>query len=109
MTPEAMAYLSEALDYIQKTSIKREQIDWSALRQDVFDLVSDAQTSAETYPALDLTLKRLGDNHSSLFRPEQEQQRLTGITKRIGCARPFPKGSSWSSLQGVPHKQLASR
>jgi hypothetical protein len=92
MTPEALAYLNEALDYIEANSVLRDRIDWPTLRQQAVDLVADAQTVQDTYPAIEFTLQRLGDNHSFFHRPEQEQERLSGMNKRIGIYVTHPEG-----------------
>jgi len=51
MTTKAIAYLNEALDYIQENSIMKAHIDWQKLRQESLALVAQAQTATETYPA----------------------------------------------------------
>ncbi|HZO73317.1 MAG TPA: S41 family peptidase [Ktedonobacteraceae bacterium] len=92
MTPEAMAYLNEALDYIQANSVRRDRVNWPNLRQEVSDLVHDAQKPADTYPGIELALKHLKDNHSFFLNPEKEQRRLAGIAKRIGLRATYPEG-----------------
>jgi carboxyl-terminal processing protease len=92
MTPEAMAYLTEALDYIQEYSVRREHIDWQALRQEVSVLASQAQTPAETYPAIERALDLLGDHHSFFRRPEQQQLVPEGKINYAGLRATYPEG-----------------
>lgn len=58
------SYLNEVLDIMESNSINRRNIDWQALRRDMFARASNAQTIAAAEPALLLALGRLGDNHS---------------------------------------------
>lgn len=92
MNREAMAYLDEAMDYIQNNSLRRAHIDWPALRQEVYALATHAQTPAETYPALQFALERLGDHHSLFLDPVKEQLRLEGKAKHTGLYAVYPEG-----------------
>jgi carboxyl-terminal processing protease len=69
LTPEARDYLNRALDMIQKSSVKRET-NWEEFRRLTFEKAAKAQTTADTYAAIRDALKRLGDNHSGLFTPD---------------------------------------
>lgn len=92
MNQEAMAYLDEAMDFIQRNSVRRERIDWPVLRQEVYALAAHAQTPAETYPAIQLALERLGDHHSFFLDPVKEQLRLEGKVKHTGLYAVYPEG-----------------
>ncbi len=56
MTPEATAYLNEALDIIQQNALKREQVNWHEVRHEVSDLVKEAEIPADTYVAIKIAL-----------------------------------------------------
>ncbi len=105
MTPEVLAYLDKALEYIEANSVLRDRIDWPTLRQQAVDLVTDAQTVKDTYPAIEFILKSLGDHHSFFHRPEQEQERLTGIARRIGVRATHPGGMVYMVFDGSPAQQ----
>lgn len=105
MTPEAMAYLNEALDYIQANAIRRDRVNWPGLRQEVYDLVHDAKIPADTYPGIELALEHLNDNHSFFSSPEKEQRRLAGVTKRIGLRSTYPEGNVVVVYSGSPAEQ----
>lgn len=67
----AAAYLQGALDYIAQNSIMRDRVDWQQLRDDAMTLTQDAQTTADTYPAIRFAVQQLNDHHSSFFTPDQ--------------------------------------
>ena len=71
ISPEARAYLDEALDVMQEHSINRHKIDWDSFRQEAHAQAHDAQTVADTYYAIRFALGELGDNHSGFMLPEQ--------------------------------------
>src|SRR5689334_6527961 len=60
-SPEA--YVSEALDIMQKYSINRKRVNWSALRAKVVQQVHGARTPGETYFYITAALTELGDHH----------------------------------------------
>src|SRR5581483_5649158 len=92
MIDEVRAYLNEALDYIQEHSVKREHIDWPTLWQEVFALAAQAQTLAETYPAIERALECLGDHHSFFRTPEQLQLLDDGKLQLTGVRAGYPEG-----------------
>lgn len=61
----AQAYLDNIVGDMQAYSVNRKTIDWPVFKQKVNDKVRGAQSIAETYPAINLALTLLGDNHSS--------------------------------------------
>jgi carboxyl-terminal processing protease len=65
---EAMAYFSEALDFIEQNSFM--DIDWSAWRTQALAEVGAPTTRADTHWALKNALDRLGDDHSYLQAPD---------------------------------------
>jgi carboxyl-terminal processing protease len=79
ITSEARDYLNRALDIIQKNSVKR-QTNWDEFRRLTIEKAGDAKTTADTYPAIRDAIKRLGDNHSSLFTPEDLKAMEAGRT-----------------------------
>ena len=92
MSEEALVYLNEALDYLQGHSVRRDQIDWPALRHEVYALAADAQTTTQTYPAIELALKLLGDQHSFFSTPEERELTVAGKIKRAGMWMTVPAG-----------------
>src|SRR5689334_1844243 len=93
MKQEAMSYLNEALDYIQEYAVRREAIDWLAFRQEITLLCAHAQEPAQTYPALERALERLGDHHSHFRDPESARLLLSqGQACDFGFRMVSPEG-----------------
>src|SRR5262245_25680020 len=69
LASEARDYLNKALDIIQHNSVK-QATNWSEFRRLTIEKAGNAQTPADTYPAIRDALKRLGDNHSAFFTPD---------------------------------------
>lgn len=105
MTEEAVNYLNDALNHIQAHSVRREYIDWPALRQDVTDMAAAAQTPAETYPAIRRALEMLGDHHSIFFDPTTVQLRKQARLQRIGFQAVYPQGTIGVVYPGSPAEQ----
>lgn len=102
MTQETMDYFTEAWDYIQENSIKREQVDWQTLRKEAFALVEKAQTPEETYPVIRMVLERLGDNHSFFRDPEEEKTLKEGMARNFGLRVIYPEGIVGLIFPGSP-------
>jgi C-terminal processing protease CtpA/Prc len=69
MSPQALSYLREALDFIQMHFIGRDKFDWVTIRTQAFALANRAQTPADTYNAIYATLESLKDLHAGLRLP----------------------------------------
>ena len=65
VSEHARAYLDQLIGLMQANSINRLTIDWNNFRVTVIREASGAQTVADTYPAIRLALRLLGDGHSS--------------------------------------------
>jgi formylglycine-generating enzyme required for sulfatase activity/C-terminal processing protease CtpA/Prc len=89
ISPEARAYLEEALGIMEQHSINREQVDWSALRTTAYSAAGSAQTAADTYTAIRLALLKLGDQHSHFLTPDEVTELQDGTT---GLRSPDPSG-----------------
>ncbi|MFO7583444.1 MAG: S41 family peptidase [Anaerolineales bacterium] len=66
-------YLNEVLDIMESHSLRRDEVDWPALRAEVFAQAEGAVETADTYEALRLAVKLLGDGHSRFFSPEEAE------------------------------------
>jgi carboxyl-terminal processing protease len=69
MSPVARAYLEDALDVMESSSVRRHEIDWTVFREATFDDAVGAETTSDTYPAVIAALERLGDDHSFFREP----------------------------------------
>lgn len=91
------AYLDAALDVVQREAVRSSAVDWPVVRAEAHHLSAHARTTAETYPALELVLRALGDHHSFLMRPGQSAaatpggfglKYLRGVIARIYAGSP---------------------
>jgi carboxyl-terminal processing protease len=94
---EARAYLNRALDVMEKRSINRDSIDWSALRDSVMRKARGIETTEHTYWALRYAIGRLGDEHSSLRTPRQMDRLERG---RFGAQRGTSSGLKGKVVKG---------
>ncbi|UFH57605.1 S41 family peptidase [Spirosoma sp. KNUC1025] len=63
----AQTYLDEVVGLMKSNSINRKTIDWTVFKAKVDAQARGAQTIADTYPAIQLGLTLLGDNHSMYY------------------------------------------
>ncbi|WP_052731119.1 S41 family peptidase [Spirosoma radiotolerans] len=63
----AQTYLDEVVGLVKANSINRKTIDWTVFKAKVDAQARGAQTIADTYPAIQLGLTLLGDNHSMYY------------------------------------------
>jgi hypothetical protein len=70
-----VAYLTKALDAMEKNSMRARQIDWAALRRTAFEMAKNAQSPADTYDAIRWAVKELKDGHSFFSAPAPRRDR----------------------------------
>jgi hypothetical protein len=70
---EAAAYLGATLDLMEQHSIRRDIIDWRELRRATGILASGSVTTEDTYAALEVAIRLLGDYHSHFYRPDEAE------------------------------------
>jgi hypothetical protein len=78
MSPEARAYLDHAIALFRQTHINSSKMDWPALTSDAYAAAAGAKTTADTYPAIWLIIKRLGEKHTFFQDPDQAKAQATG-------------------------------
>ena len=66
ISPAAKAYLQDALDTMEKNSLRKKSGDWNVIREKAFKAAAGAQSPTDTYDAIRLALRELRDNRSSL-------------------------------------------
>lgn len=64
ISPEATAYIDEVVTILKANSLHRNKIDWTDFKSKVFAKAGNAKTVQDTYPAIHLAIKLLGDGHS---------------------------------------------
>ena len=72
MSLVAHNYLSSALLIMELNSVRRYEIDWEVFREETMAFAAGAETTADTYAAIEDALRRIGDGHS-FFRAPVEQ------------------------------------
>jgi carboxyl-terminal processing protease len=69
MSAAAADYLNHALDLMQQHALHRKEIDWPQLRRAATAYAKDANTPAETYPAITYACSQMKDHSSHLEEP----------------------------------------
>lgn len=97
LSDSARAYLAEALDSLQATSLHRASVNWQQVRDSAFIVAAGAVRRTDTYGAIEWALRRV-DKHSFLQarRGRVNPELLDG---RVGYLRvPFYAGPSETAL-----------
>jgi carboxyl-terminal processing protease len=89
ISPEARAYLDQALAIMQAHAMYSERVDWETVRAKAYRKAWGARTPADTYGAIELALRELGDHHSYLMSPDRVAALEDGT---LAAASPDPRG-----------------
>jgi carboxyl-terminal processing protease len=79
ITDSVRAYVERALELMQTHSMRRDSIDWSAFRAEVWEDVRGTSTVPALYAVLKRVVRRLGDGHSLFIRPSTGQGRTFAL------------------------------
>ena len=91
-SPVARAYLDHALELIATHALVRDTVDFDAIRAQAFAAAADAESTADTWPAIRAALSALGDRHSALITPSQPGAGSTEPALPSGRVLPGPVG-----------------
>src|ERR1700678_2684740 len=69
ITPDAAAFLDNAIDIMRQHGLHGQGVDWTELRTEAFKRAGGAFNPIDTYPAIYWTLVQLGDPGSHLRLP----------------------------------------
>ena len=69
VSPQARAYLAEALQIMKTRALDRYRVDWVAEERLAFVRANGARTPWDTYPAIRAATKALGNPHSFFLSP----------------------------------------
>ncbi len=69
ITPDAAAFLDNAIDIMRQHALHGQGVDWTELRTEAFKRAGGAFNPIDTYPAIYWTLVQLGDPGSHLRLP----------------------------------------
>jgi len=100
---EPRAYLDRAIALFRQFHINSKKMDWPVLWAKAHAAAADARTPADTYPAIRLIIKELGEKHTFLMTPDQARAQETG--KSANGTRPpallLPDGERLAEDIGV--------
>lgn len=63
---DAVAYVDEALSFIEANALYLDEVDWASIRESVYTATRDARSPEETHAALENALGMAGGRHSAL-------------------------------------------
>lgn len=97
-TEEARTYFDNALAFIQEKHINSATADWALIQTEAEARLADAQTTADTYPAIRFVLAALGEKHSFLREPRPPARLPTG--PEADAPQQTPLLPEWRLLDG---------
>ncbi|MFJ9448593.1 S41 family peptidase [Kitasatospora sp. NPDC101235] len=102
LSPQARAYLSDALDLLQRDSLNTARVDWKDVRAKAFSHAGGARTPQDTYPAINGAVGALNDHHSRFYPPDQAD-RVGGDPEVVDSptSRQLPGHIGYLALPGV--------
>lgn len=88
LSSDAKAYLDRAIALFREGHINSAKMDWPALTREAYAAAAGAKTTADTYPAIRLIIKELGEKHTLFIEPDEARADMTGHAS--GNAKPPP-------------------
>ena len=103
MSPQAKAYLDRAITLFREQHINASKMDWPTLTAKAYATASGARTTADSYPAIQLIIKELGEKHTQFRDPDQAKADSTGQTSGQAFVPPLllPEAMRLSNDIGV--------
>lgn len=90
-SPRAETYLLSAFDFAQHNYFYARQVNWGALKGNVFRRAEGARTPSETYPAIRYLLSALRPSaHTYFLTPAEARQRFAPYETNDPNAAPLP-------------------
>ena len=74
MTPQSRQYIETVLEFVQEEFLHTNEVNWPDVRSQIFEMARDAETSGDTYPALEWLADHL---NSFLYMPHSFFIRLS--------------------------------
>ena len=97
ITVVAKAYLDTAVSYPYTYFYYHSRVNWDTLYSHAYNRARDAQTTAQTWPAIDSLLRELNDPHTFFYLPSQ----TLGVND--DPATPFYTPTEWSPASRVAY------
>jgi carboxyl-terminal processing protease len=105
ISAQARAYLNQAVDIMQQSSIKKKSIDWTQLRSETMSRAAGAQTTADTYEAIRFALRNLNDHHSFLQLSPELRAEDKAARERRQDALPAALSEKWPPSPYIDRRQ----
>ncbi|MFE7358349.1 S41 family peptidase [Streptomyces sp. NPDC057543] len=67
---------------MEENALRRDNVDWAAVRRAAFTRAGSAQRPVDTYPAIETAVGALGDGHSRFFDPKDVNELEGGAAVR---------------------------
>ena len=121
MDESARVYLEEVFTFIRENAVFRNRLKWDNLRGEAFALAKGAKTTADTYPAVEFLISKLGDNHHSAFFPaptktseitSEDNSKIKAIPRKrggVGAFAFYPSGIIFEVLPNSPAQRAGLR
>ncbi len=101
---EAVAYLQEALWYLERYSIHSDRLDWTKIRKESLAKIEGARTSEDTYNAIYQATVEVGDKHTQFLPPNWRSEPVdtTNLSgdRRLVLDATIPEGRMTASNVG---------
>jgi len=78
---ETALTLDKIIEHAETASLYRKNIDWTALKKEMYVLAKNADSVSQLKPALDLMLEKLNDTHGRVFHNNQYLSYYIGENK----------------------------
>ena len=78
---ETRLTLDKIIEHAEKNSLYRKNVDWTALKKEMYVLAKNAHSISQLKPSLDLMLKKLNDTHGRVFHNNQYLSYYSGEKK----------------------------
>ena len=101
MSPVAKSYIDEAIALFRKSHINAAKADWSALTAKAYAAANGAKTTSDTYPAIRLIIKELGEKHTVFYDPDEAKAQSTGVSTGAAGAPPLALAEGAKLANGV--------
>ncbi len=97
----AKTYLDEVIGKVRTQALNRSKVDWQIVVREAHFMISGAQTTAETYPAVRHILRSLQDSHSHMTLPSAVESRLkNAASDDFNLTSAFLSGKGYVSVPG---------
>jgi len=101
MSPVAKAYIDEAIALFRKSHINSEKANWQALTAKAYAAANGAKTTSDTYPAIQLIIKELGEKHTVFYNPDEAKAQATGVSSGAAAAPPLALAEGAKLANGI--------